>query len=149
MFNVPFSGNPEVIDLVQARGLERFQNTFQTGLCPPLYWKDPLFTPGQTIQKMHWILQVGGEKESVFLVLGQWSLNLCTLPFWSQLLRQSFVFFALSFQNSMHSNYRPKFIYFCLLSFSRYNILYRTLLTLGAKAFKSLPVGYLTPSLRG
>ena len=49
----------------------------------------------------------------------------------------------------MHNNYRPKFFYFCLLSFSRYDILYQTLSTLGAKAFKSPPVGHLIPGFRG
>ena len=59
------------------------------------------------------------------------------------------VFFALSNQKPMHNNYRPKCLYFCLLSFSKYDILYRTLSTLGAKAFKSLSVGHLIPGLRG
>ena len=118
--------------------------------------KGSLLHPRPYIQKMHCILQVDGRKEANILKSFM-SVN-SEFP-WKNIrnvyhtevkfLESILVFFALSNQKPMHNNYRPKYLYFCLLSFSKYDILYRTLSTLSAKAFKSLSVGHLIPGLKG
>ena len=69
MIKIPFSGNSKVIDLVLVTGLQGFidiTKKFQTGLCLLVP-----FTPGQTIQKMHYTLQEGRQKKANILpVLG-------------------------------------------------------------------------------
>ena len=64
MFKIPFSGNKKDIDLVQVTGLQGFVDRIMSA--------SPLFTPGQTIQKMHYILQEGREnKANILLILDQ------------------------------------------------------------------------------
>jgi hypothetical protein len=46
---------------------------FQRGLCLLCYRKGSLFPAGQTIQKMHCILQEGGDKETV--IASFWSVK--------------------------------------------------------------------------
>ena len=98
--------------------------------------------PGQTKQKMHCIVQVGGEKESKYFTS---FISVNSEFLWKNILKiyhvSNLVLFALSNQKSMHNNYHPKFLYSCLLSFSRYDILYRTLSTLNARHLNLCQLG--------
>ena len=75
MFKIPFSGNSKVIDLGQVTGLQGFLDftiKIPKRIMSASLLKGSLFTLGQTIQKMHYILQEGREKKAnILLVLGQ------------------------------------------------------------------------------
>ena len=113
MFQNSFSGNLKVIELVHVRCVERLEGQIRL---TSLYWTDPLFTPGQTGQKIHYMLQEDGEKKgNTTIVLGRWSWNfyrelLQSLPRWGQ-LRSILIFFIFSFENSMYNNYHTTFFY--------------------------------------
>ena len=47
-------------------GCKSFENKIPKRIMSAMYWKGPLFTAGQTTQKMHCIVQGDGEKENVF-----------------------------------------------------------------------------------
>ena len=65
MFKISFSGNSKAIDLVQVTSLQEFID-FTKKIPNRILSASPLFTPGQTIQKMHCILQVDRGKESEY-----------------------------------------------------------------------------------
>ena len=65
MFKIPFSGNTKDIDLVQVTGLQGFIDFTKKNA------NRIMFTPGQTIQKMHCIVPEGKKKKAnILLVLG-------------------------------------------------------------------------------
>ena len=64
MFKISFNGNTIYWLTGVCRLYKKISNRIMSA--------SPLFTPGQTIQKMHCILQEGMEKKAnIFLVLGQ------------------------------------------------------------------------------
>ena len=73
MFKIPFSGNSKVIDLLQVTRFTWVFRVSKTKFQKLCYRKGLLFTAGQTIQKMHYILQVDGDKETV--IASFWSVK--------------------------------------------------------------------------
>jgi hypothetical protein len=122
---IPFSGNQELIDPVQVRGVERLEELPKHMPNRITIWKfieRIPFTPGQTTKKMHWMLQENGERKETDDSGVEICIENCLkiLTRLSSLLSEHFSIFTLSFENSIHNNYHPKFVYFYFLSFSKY-----------------------------
>ena len=134
ILSCPFSDNSKVTDFVIVYKASKISPKHSNG---DYVWgfveRVLLFTPGRCIVFFKYFTSFMSVN-SEFLwenILKVYHAEVYLVNFLVSIL----VFFALSNQKSTHNNYHPKFLYFCLVSFSRYNILYQTLSTLGAKAF--------------
>ena len=156
VYSCPFSDNSKVIDLVRVYKVYKIFPKHSNGdyvWCfvgkipsPPQakHTKDALYSTCGWDKRNKYFTSFKSVK-SEFLLKNNLKVYQAEVNFYVSIL----VLFALSYQKSMRNNYHAKFLYFCLLSFSRNDILYQTLSTLSAKAFKSQSVGHLIPGLMG